>query len=108
MRPDFNTAINFYKSKFGEKGLHGSLKWLFRENIIAENGEGNRYKFFINRHLNNPSANVEFIYNELVKRNAEIYFFTFIRSETETYATIAGDDFDFTEEPDDYFVHEWN
>ncbi len=108
MRPEFNIAFDFYQRALLEKGFSGNVIWLFRENILVKKGNARRYKLILNPGLNEPNVNVKAIYDKLKDGNREIFFFTFIKSNDCTYATIAGDDFDFEIDDGDVINKEWN
>lgn len=105
-RPEFSEVLDFYKKGLELKGYSTKLAWLFRENIIVQ-PERRKYKFLINPKANSPNDNIELIYNELRRRNWEIFVYTFITLEEQTYVTIAGDDYDFEESEGDIDVNNW-
>ena len=108
MRPEFKIAYDFFQRALIEKGYSGNVYWLFRENILVKKGTKGRYKFILNPDLNKPNENVNTVYDKLKEENREIFFYTFIRDENCTYATIAGDDFDFEIEEGDIINEDWN
>ena len=108
MRPEFDIVIDFFKRTLINKGFSGNIHWLFRENILVKMGEKGRYKFTLNPDLNKPNESVKRIYEKLKDGNREIFFYTFIKGEDRTYATIAGDDWDFAIDEGDLMKEEWN
>ena len=108
MRPEFKIALAFFQKSLVEKGFSGNIQWLFRENILMKKGEKGRYKITLNPYLNKPNENVKTIYDKLKDENREIFFYTFIKGEDCTYATIAGDDYDFEVDEGDLIKEEWS
>ena len=107
MRPEFKIAFDFFKTSLVGKGFSNNIHWLFRENILVKTGTKGRYKFILNPDLNKPNEIVKTIYDKLKDENSEIFFYTFIKGEDCTYATIAGDDYDFEIDEGDLKKEEW-
>jgi hypothetical protein len=108
MRPEFDIANDFFQRSLIKKGFSGNIHWLFRENILVKKGEKERYKFILNPDLNEPNEKVKTIYDKLKDSNREIFFYTFIKGQDFTYATIAGEDYDFEIDEGDLIKEEWN
>jgi len=108
MRPEFDIAFDFFQRTLIKKGFSKNIHWLFRENILVKKGGKGRYKFTLNPDLNKPNEKVKTIYNKLKDENSEIFFYTFIKGEKCTYATIAGDDYDFEIDEGDVKKEEWS
>ena len=108
MRPEFDIAFDFFQRTLIKKGFSKNIHWLFRENILVKKGGKGRYKFTLNPDLNKPNEKVKTIHNKLKDENSEIFFYTFIKGEKCTYATIAGDDYDFEIDEGDVKKEEWS
>ncbi len=83
------------------------MKCLFRENILVRKENLRRYKFIANAKRNEPNESVRTNYEKLQIENQEILYISFIRDEDCTYATSAGDDFDFENDEGDLLRREW-
>jgi hypothetical protein len=108
MPPEFEIALEFFKTALVNHGYSKNIQWLFRENIIVRQDKQNTWNFILNTELNQPNQNVKTIYNTLKSSNSEIFFFTFIQGKDLTYASIAGDDFDFDPDEGDILRTDWN